>query len=147
MLAKPLTSIGTMMLTLALAPVAIGQDFDMSWYTIDGGGEMFCNGGNFELSGTIGQPDANAVVMTGGDFELVGGFWAVAAAPCDPCDMNCDELINSFDIEPFIALLFDPKLEPCCGERGVPGSAGDTNGDGLINSFDIEGFLDCLFGP
>ena len=66
---------------------------------------------------------------------------------CDACDMNCDDLINSFDIEPFLALLFDPKSDPCCGERGDIGSTGDTNGDGEINSFDIEPFLECLFGP
>jgi hypothetical protein len=32
-------------------------DFDLSRYTIDGGGVMFSTGGDFELSGTIVQPD------------------------------------------------------------------------------------------
>ena len=27
---------------------------------------------------------------------------------CDPCDANCDGLLDQFDIEPFIACLFGP---------------------------------------
>ena len=139
MTTKRLTSIGTVILGLALAPAAYAQDFDLSWHTIDGGGEMFTSGGDFELSGTIGQPDAGA--MIGGEFELVSGFWAIAlgdSPPCDPCDMNCDGDVNAFDIEPFLDLLFSHEL-PCnvC--------AGDLNGDGAVNAFDIEPFLNCLF--
>ena len=58
---------------------------------------------------------------------------------CDPCDMNCDEEINAFDIEPFLELLFGG------GERCAP-CTGDVNGDDEINAFDIEPFLECLFG-
>ena len=32
-----------------------GEDFDLSWHTIDGGGGM-SSGGDFVLRGTIGQP-------------------------------------------------------------------------------------------
>ena len=127
-------------LTLALAPSAFAQDFDLSWYTIDGGGEMFSNGGDFELSGTIGQPDAGA--MVGGDLELVGGFWAISGTnspPCDPCDMNCDGDVNALDIEPFLELLFGPNPMPC------DTCTGDVNGDGSIDALDIEPFLECLF--
>ena len=56
-----------------LAAAAPAQDFDLSWHTIDGGGVMFSTGGAFELSGTIAQPDAGTV--SGGAFELAGGFW------------------------------------------------------------------------
>ena len=55
--------------------IAYAQDYAVDWRTVDGGGEMWCTGGDFELSGTVGQPDAGAV-MTGGDFELAGGFWS-----------------------------------------------------------------------
>jgi len=57
-----------------------GDGYDLSWWTVDGGGDMFSTGGNYTLSGTIGPPDAGA--MTGGDYTLGGGFWgggAVAA--------------------------------------------------------------------
>ncbi len=133
------TRIMTTALLLLTATSAFAQDFDISWYTIDGGGEMFTSGGNFELSGTIGQSDAGA--MIGGEFELVGGFWAIAGGdspPCDPCDMNCDGAVNAFDIEPFLDLLFAAG-DPCntC--------SGDANGDGTVDAFDIEPFLGCLF--
>jgi hypothetical protein len=36
-------------------------------------------GGIYSLSGTIGQPDAGGS-MTGGKYQLVGGFWALPFA-------------------------------------------------------------------
>jgi hypothetical protein len=71
---KKTITLGTAVLCLTLV-AALPADFDLSWYTIDGGGEMWCTGGDFELSGTTGQPDASTTVLTGGDFELTGGFW------------------------------------------------------------------------
>src|SRR5262245_15440590 len=47
---------------------------DLSWNTVDGGGRTFSTGGGFQLGGTIGQPDAGTP-MSGGNFELRGGFW------------------------------------------------------------------------
>ncbi len=49
-----------------------GGGYDLSWFTIDGGGGT-SSGEGYELSGTIGQPDAG--VMAGGSYVLVGGFW------------------------------------------------------------------------
>jgi hypothetical protein len=51
------------------------NSLDLSWYTIDGGGDMWIGGDDLELSGTIGQHDASVFTMSGGGFELVGGFW------------------------------------------------------------------------
>lgn len=50
----------------------VAGDYDVRWYTIDGGGGR-CSGGDFVLVGTIGQADAGE--MAGGDYELSGGFW------------------------------------------------------------------------
>jgi hypothetical protein len=47
-------------------------DYQISWYTIDGGGGR-SSGGPYELVGTIGQPDA--AYSAGGGYELLGGFW------------------------------------------------------------------------
>jgi hypothetical protein len=47
--------------------------YDLSWWTVDGGGGTFSTGGDYTLGGTIGQPDAG--LMTGGDYSLGGGFW------------------------------------------------------------------------
>jgi len=52
-----------------------GGDFEIINSTIDNGGGVSA-GGNFKLTGTIGQVDANASISSGGDFQLAGGFWA-----------------------------------------------------------------------
>jgi hypothetical protein len=63
---------------LGAAQSACAQ-LDLSWHTIDGGGQTFSTGGGFSLGGTVGQPDAG--VMTGGDYDLCGGFWFSPDAP------------------------------------------------------------------
>jgi hypothetical protein len=47
-------------------------DYNLSWYTIDGGGRT-SSGGQYVLTGTIGQPDAG--YSAGGSYEFWGGFW------------------------------------------------------------------------
>jgi len=56
---------------------ATAQSYSIDWYTIDGGGGT-STGGVYSVSGTIGQPDAGGP-MTGGNFTLSGGFWALFA--------------------------------------------------------------------
>ena len=48
--------------------------YEISWYTIDGGGAQNLQGGSYSLSGTIGQPDAGSQ-SGGGTYTLNGGFW------------------------------------------------------------------------
>jgi len=67
-------------LTLALA-MPLAADYSIDWYTIDGGGGT-STGGDFQVSGTIGQPDAGAA--TGGPYQLVGGFWAFTQSVVPP---------------------------------------------------------------
>jgi len=50
-----------------------GADYDLSWWTVDGGGYTFMTGGGFSLGGTAGQADAG--LLTGGRYTLGGGFW------------------------------------------------------------------------
>ncbi len=52
-----------------------GGGYDLTWNTIDSGGVIFSTGGDFSLSGTIGQPDASAA-LGGGGYSLVGGLWS-----------------------------------------------------------------------
>ena len=59
-------------LFIGTASTVQGQTYAIDWYTVDGGGGT-SSGGNFTLSGTIGQPDAGS--MAGGDYVLDGGFW------------------------------------------------------------------------
>jgi len=72
---------------LLLFGVSAQADYDISWYTIDGGGGTSGNG-DFVLNATIGQPDAGT--MTGGDFILVGGFWSGQ----EHCFVNLPDLAN-----------------------------------------------------
>jgi hypothetical protein len=53
------------------------QSFSIDWYKLSGGGGT-STGGNFSVTGTIGQPDASTT-MTGGNFSLTGGFWSIIA--------------------------------------------------------------------
>jgi hypothetical protein len=106
-------------LTVGLASAAAGLSsgllragtppLEISRATIDGGGIMFSTGGDFELSGTIGQPDAG--VLEGGEFELSGGFWFGVA----PTDCNNDGAVNLFDHASFAECLTGPGGESLTG--------------------------------
>jgi len=61
---------------------ALAADWQINWWTLDGGGRTSTNAGGLALSGTLGQPDAG--VMTGGTLRLVGGFWGPFAANVPP---------------------------------------------------------------
>ena len=58
-------------------PATPQSGYELSWYTIDGGGATFSTGGSYSLGGTIGQADAG--VLSGGSYQLNGGFWGGAA--------------------------------------------------------------------
>ena len=51
-------------------------DYDLSWWTVDGGGTASNGGSGYSLGGTVGQPDA--AVWSGSDYTLAGGFWGGA---------------------------------------------------------------------
>jgi hypothetical protein len=97
----------TTLLSVALAS-GRGDTFDLQSgfsidrFTVDGGGGT-STGGSFAISGTIGQPDAGSP-LSGGSFELRGGFWpgAVTPVPKCPADVNSDSLVN---IDDLIALI------------------------------------------
>jgi len=86
------------LLLVAAADWTYAADYDLSWFTIDGGGVMSSSDGQpggFELSGTIGQHDAGpATAMTGGDFNLVGGLWAGATGFGQPCSPEWEDLFS-----------------------------------------------------
>jgi len=70
---------------LGLTSPALGQ-LDLSWFTINSGGQMFGAGATFQMGSTIGQPDAG--ILSGGGFTLSGGFWfggtVVTSVPEEP---------------------------------------------------------------
>lgn len=67
------------------AASAYAQEWNIEWYSIDGGGTMSSesNDSEWQLSGTIGQPDASASEnLSGSDWSLTVGFWAIG--PSEP---------------------------------------------------------------
>jgi hypothetical protein len=67
-----LIAVGLFLLFTSATLVTSG--YTLSWWTVDGGGGTGNSGGNYLLSGAIGQPDAGPLL--GGNYVLVGGFWS-----------------------------------------------------------------------
>ena len=138
-----LSAVAALALIAALfgAKPGVGQtageaEFDLTWHTIDGGGVMRSTGGDFELSGTIGQHDAGR--MAGGDFELTGGFW-FEVLPSD-----CDE-------DGVVGLLDYDSFETCItGPGGGPLPAGcncfDFDQDGVVTLADFATMQELFNG-
>src|ERR1043166_2743756 len=61
---------------LFCAAAGYAQSYSIDWFTIDGGGGR-STGGVYNVTGTIGQPDAGH--MSGGSYTLDGGFWGIIA--------------------------------------------------------------------
>ncbi len=72
-LMKSLGFVLTLALLLIVSQVlAQSGSYDLSWWTVDGGGGTL-NGDGYTLGGTAGQPDAG--VLEGRGYTLNGGFW------------------------------------------------------------------------
>ena len=72
LLAAAATSAGAQ----AETPVAPAADYEITWYTLDGGGGTL-TGGVYTLDGTVGQPDAGTLI--GSSYSLAGGYWSGSA--------------------------------------------------------------------
>lgn len=140
----PLTSprkktifISTTVLAWAGALLAqTGGGYDLTWSTIDGGGVMFSAAGGYELGGTIGQCDAGPAggPMTGGSYELVGGFWPASVCVC-VSDLNYDKKHDGKDVQGFLA---------CYLGAGTNCGCADLNHDGNLNATDLGLFVSGL---
>ena len=97
---------------------------------IGAGGEMFSTGGDFELSGTIGQPDAG--MISGGSFALTGGFWF--QTPFGDCDSTGN--VGLVDYAELEACLTGPDGELPAGEC----NCFDINHDNDVDLFDVARF-------
>ncbi|MGE0479095.1 MAG: serine protease [Phycisphaerae bacterium] len=136
-----------------------GIDAVVNAFTACGGIEIGCND-------DFGGPGCNAldsrlsVVVASGASVVVrlshfGGAigngsyilnYSVTAVPGLEGDMNCDGVVNNFDIDPFVIALTDPAAYaaafPCCNINNA-----DINNDGAVNNFDIDPFVICLTNP
>jgi hypothetical protein len=73
---------GVLVLLLVGVALAAPNAFSLNWWTVDGGGGT-SQGGDYEVSGTVGQPDTSPL-MSGGDYFVVGGFWGGDMVPTSP---------------------------------------------------------------
>ena len=121
------------LLTTLLITAGASAQLSIPWSTIDGGGQTISTGGAFELGGTIGQPDASGP-MTGGAFQLTGGFWTVTQVCNCPGDMNGDGKINGADIQQFVACIL----------AGGNCSCADVDGTGGTTLADVSAFVSTL---
>jgi hypothetical protein len=65
------------LLIVLSSPLAHAEDgYEVSWWTVDCGGQSVSSEGRYSLGGTAGQCDAG--ILQGGDYSLVGGFWSGA---------------------------------------------------------------------
>ncbi|MGD8453230.1 MAG: right-handed parallel beta-helix repeat-containing protein [Phycisphaerae bacterium] len=150
-----------------------GSTFDITYSAVAGGwaGEgnidedpLFVDpaNGDFHLSGDspcidAGDPgfvpgegetdiDGQSRVWDGdGDGVAVVDMGADEFGAPGPGDLNCDGIVNNFDIRAFILAVLNPDgyavQYPDCDIM-----LGDLTGDGLVNNFDIGPFIDLLSG-
>ena len=124
--------------------VALAETYDLSWRSFDGGSGT-SSGGEIELSGTIGQPDAGA--MSGGAFAIVGGFWSAPLESSGGCtrspawicdgDVDGDGQVNPVDSGLVQAAFGSVDDQDLCRF--------DMDCDGQLNPVDA-GIVQSLFG-
>ncbi len=145
------------------APVAAvyadGQHYDDTLYIIPAGAtraevslyyqstskefiEFLRDNGN---PGGAGQTMYNLWLANGKCPPELMAQTSVALQTRAPADMNCDGVVDFFDIDPFLLALFDPTgydaAYPDCDRFNA-----DVNNDGGVDFFDIDPFVACLFG-
>ncbi len=77
--------------------------------------------------------------------ELTSEIQLVIPELGEPGDMNCDGVVNFFDIDGFVLALTDPagyvEAYPDCDAM-----LADVNGDGSVDFFDIDAFVMLIMG-
>ncbi len=87
-----------------LAYAQSGGSYDLTWWTIDGGGAVAVSGGPYTLLSGVGQPDA--APNAGGGYTLQSGFWPSYLPAGDiylPIIMNgapAPDLVGAFTLGP-----------------------------------------------
>ena len=103
----------------------------------------------FDLGGQPRFVDDVTTPDTGSGTPPLVDMGAYEYAPPWPRgDLNCDNSVNVFDIDPFVlALTSGPGCEPYYDEYpDCDCMLADINCDGNVNVFDIDPFVQCLVG-
>ena len=114
-----------------------GVGYDLSRQTAHGGGAMRAVGGMYELSGTIGQPEAG--VSTGAAYQMSAAFWF----PVAPGDAGEDGSVGLWDYAEFQVCSTGPgggaPREEC--------QVFDVNHSGTIDLGDFAAIQTSYTGP
>jgi hypothetical protein len=137
------TSFGVVVLIAAAAGAQKTRGpaaYEITWQSIDGGGGT-ATGDDYVLAGSIGQPDAGA--MSGGGFDLTGGFWTAEVEPVNTCPADIvprggDGQVTIADIT-FVLSAFGLPCNDCPQDVVPPG------GDNQVTIADIT-FVLAAFG-
>jgi len=118
---------------LCLISSAASAQYAIKSFVIAGGGGQNATGGQYTLSGTIGQAAAFAPPLaTGGSYTHGAGFWWTVGN-C-PADFNSDGVVDDLDFQIFIVSyneLVIPPANPIC----------DLNADNLVDDADFVLFV------
>jgi hypothetical protein len=98
--------------------------------------------GYFDVIGIVNQSSASG---QGGYYLVVLNAADIIAPPFGPADVNCDGLVNVFDIDPFVLALTDLDAYLAAYPHCDPATA-DLNVDNAVNVFDIDPFVVALTG-
>jgi len=97
-------------------------------------------GSGWELVEATDDNTSGQIVGLG---TLSGQTRAFLLTPRRLGDLNCDGVVNNFDIDPFVLALTDPagyaQKFPDCDRM-----LADCNADGEVNNFDIDPFVKLL---
>jgi hypothetical protein len=115
---KVLTLLSCLLVLMAFITSAFAN-YEISWSTIDGGGGRSA-GGQYILTGTIGQPDTGS--MSSGQYELLGGFW-LGGPLC---------IVNFHDFAVFAQYWLETGI-------GLPA---DLDKNGVVDIYDLKLFAD-----
>ena len=129
--------------SLAMIPGAspFGPGADVFFATIGGPPILFAAAADIGLGTDADNVDALdfSFCMDSPGCASINGIRALRG------DLNCDDLINAFDIDPFVLALANPEeymlAFPWCDIIRA-----DVNFDGAVNAFDIDPFVLRLTG-
>ena len=132
-------------------PQPAAPNYDLSWFSINGGGTHSGASTNYELGYSIGQSVAGE--GNSSNYELGIGFWYGAGLGClaIPGDLNASNGLTLGDVIHLLNFLFDRDKPPCIGiDPGncwafTPVCRGDVNASGTLTLGDVVHLLNYLF--
>jgi hypothetical protein len=133
----PLPGVGSA--ETATSPAA----YQMTWYSINGGGAINASSTNYQMGLSVGQSVAGAA--SGTNYDMGIGFWygAAAGGGCPIVvsgDVNLSSTVTSSDIIVVVNFVFKGGSAP------LPCTAnGDVNCSGTVTSADIITLVNFVF--